>query len=56
MGVEIEGVSPITDLNVAVTRMFEKIKKKHKRVLVTIDEAVCADTMKKSLSACFRYI
>ena len=29
LGVEIEGVSPITDLNVAVTRMLEKIKKKH---------------------------
>ena len=24
LGVEIEGVSPITDLNVAVTRMLEK--------------------------------
>ena len=36
LGVEIEGVSPITDLNVAVTRMLEKIKKKHKRVLVNI--------------------
>lgn len=50
LGVEIEGVSPITDLNVAVTRMLEKIKKKHKRVLVTIDEAVCNDTMKEFVS------
>ena len=32
VGLEIEGVSPITDLNVAVTRMLEKIKKKRKRV------------------------
>ena len=50
LGVEIEGASPITDLNVAVTRMLEKIKKKHKRVLVTIDEAVCNDTMKEFVS------
>ena len=50
LGVEIEGVSPITDLNVAVTRMLEKIKKKRKRVLVTIDEAVCNDTMKEFVS------
>ena len=30
--------------------MLEKIKKKHKRVLVTIDEAVCNDTMKEFVS------
>lgn len=50
LGVEIEGVSPITDINVAVTRMLERINKKHKRVLVTIDEAVCNDTMKEFVS------
>ena len=30
--------------------VLEKIKKKHKRVLVTIDEAVCNDTMKEFVS------
>ena len=50
LGVEIDGVSPITDINVAVTRMLERINKKHKRVLVTIDEAVCNDTMKEFVS------
>ena len=50
LGLEIDGVSPITDINIAVTRMLEKIAKKKKRVLVTIDEAVCNDTMKEFAS------
>lgn len=45
LGVEIDGVPPITDISVAVTKMLEKIKSKKKKVLITIDEAVCNQTM-----------
>ena len=48
--INLSYVSPITDINVAVTRMLERINKKNKRVLVTIDEAVCNDTMKEFVS------
>ena len=50
MGVEIDGVDPVTDLNVAIRRMLQHIKKQNKKVLVTIDEAVCNQTMKEFAS------
>lgn len=50
LGVEIEGVAPITDTNEAVLRMLEKIKKKKKKILITIDEAVCNKTMREFTS------
>lgn len=48
--INLSYVSPITDINIAVTRMLERINKKNKRVLVTIDEAVCNETMKEFVS------
>lgn len=50
LGVEIDGVAPITDLSVALSRMLEHIGRQGKRVLVTIDEAVCNKTMREFVS------
>jgi ribosomal protein L20A (L18A) len=50
LGLEIDGVPPITDINVAVTKMLERIAQKGKKVLVTIDEATCNQTMKEFAS------
>lgn len=50
LGVEIEGAAPITDLSVAITRMLEHIGRHGKRVMITIDEAVCNQTMKEFAS------
>ena len=38
MGLEISGVPPITDVEVALQRMLEALKKKGRRVLIEIDE------------------
>lgn len=40
LGVSIENVPPITDIENAVEKMLEQIKKAGKRLLITIDEAV----------------
>ncbi len=50
IGIGIDGAEPITDLNVAIRRMLNTIKSHHKKVLVTIDEAVCNATMKEFAS------
>jgi hypothetical protein len=50
LGLEIDGVPPITDISVAVTKMLERIAKKGKKILVTIDEATCNQTMKEFAS------
>jgi ribosomal protein L20A (L18A) len=50
LGLEIDGVPPITDISVAVTKMLERIAKKEKKVLVTIDEVTCNQTMKEFTS------
>lgn len=50
IGVEIDGAEQITDLNVGIRRMLESIGQRHKKVLVTIDEAVCNKTMKEFAS------
>ena len=50
-GLEVSGVAPITDIETAITKMLESIKKQGKRVLVTIDEVVSTDTMRKFASA-----
>jgi ribosomal protein L20A (L18A) len=49
-GLEIDGVPPITDISVAVTKMLERIAQKGKKVLVTIDEVTCNQTMKEFTS------
>jgi hypothetical protein len=50
LGLEIDGVPPITDISVALSKMLERISKKGKKVLVTIDEAICNQTMKEFAS------
>lgn len=50
LGIELDGVPPITDINIAITRMLEKIKKRGKKLLITIDEAVCNKTMREFTS------
>ncbi len=40
IGVEINGVEPITNIEVALEKMFQNLKKRNKRVLITIDEVV----------------
>lgn len=50
LGLEIDGVPPITDVSVAVARMLERIGKKGKRVLITIDEVSCNQTMREFVS------
>jgi hypothetical protein len=47
LGLVIDGVPPITDIGVAVTKMLEHIAKRGKKVLVTVDEATCNQTMKE---------
>ena len=46
LGVEIVGTPPITDLETAVYRMLESVKKHHKRVLITVDEATNSKQMR----------
>ena len=50
LGLESDGVPPITDVSVAVTRMLERIGKKGKRVLITIDEVSRNQTMREFVS------
>ncbi len=50
IGIEIDGADQITDLNVGIRRMLQSVKTQHKKVLVTIDEAVCNKTMKEFAS------
>ena len=40
LGVEIDGVPPITDIGVALERMLARLTEKGRHVLVTVDEAV----------------
>ena len=56
LGIEIDGVPPITDINIAIVKMLEKIKKKEKKLLITIDEAVCNKTMREFTSVFQIYI
>lgn len=51
LGVEINGVAPITDIEAALTRMLQALAKHGKRVLVTVDEAVNSETMRIFTSA-----
>ena len=40
LGLEIDGIPPVTDTVVALGQMLERLTKKGKRILVTIDEAL----------------
>lgn len=40
LGLEVSGEVPVADIDVAVSKMIESLKKHGKRVLITVDEAV----------------
>ena len=50
LGLEMDGVPPVTDVSVAVTRMLERIGQKGKKVLITIDEVSSNQTMREFVS------
>ena len=50
-GVEISGITPITNIETAITKMLEAIQKKGKRVLITIDEVSNTRNMRIFASA-----
>ncbi len=49
-GFEVNGVAPITNIEVAVTKMLESLKKNNKKVLVTIDEVINNKSMREFAS------
>lgn len=51
LGVQVEGNEPVRDIEVVVSGMLESIKKKHKKVLIAIDEAANTSSMKVFASA-----
>ena len=50
-GLEVHGVAPITDIEVALSRMLSSLRKHGKRVLVTVDEAANTQNMRTFASA-----
>ena len=46
IGLEVKGSVPITNVQVAISKMLESIQKSKKKVLVCIDEAIPTDHMK----------
>ena len=50
LGLEIDGVPPITDTGVALERMLTKLTEKGKHVLITVDEAVSNDYVRQFAS------
>ena len=40
IGVEIEGIDPVRNIEVALERMITQLQKKNKRLLITIDEVI----------------
>ncbi|MDY6305415.1 MAG: ATP-binding protein [Oribacterium sp.] len=51
IGLEVTGTVPITDIETALSKMLESLKKKGKRVLVTIDEVTNSQEMRVFASA-----
>jgi len=47
IGVEINGEIPITDVEVALSKMLDSLKKKGKKVLIAIDEATNSKIMRE---------
>ena len=46
IGLEVKGSVPISNIQVALTKMLESLKKHGKRVLICIDEVTVTDSMK----------
>jgi len=51
IGVEIKNTPPITDIETALSKMLESLKKKGKRVLVSIDEVTNTQQIREFASA-----
>lgn len=49
-GLEIDGVPPITSINVALDRMLEKLTKSGKKVLIAVDEVTNSENIKSFVS------
>ncbi len=50
-GLEVTGTVPVTDIEVALVKMLESLKKHGKRVLITIDEVISTPDMRVFASA-----
>ncbi|MCR5700860.1 MAG: ATP-binding protein [Lachnospiraceae bacterium] len=50
-GLEVTGQTPITDIETAITKMMESLRKHGKRVLITVDEVTSTQTMREFASA-----
>ncbi|MCR5269271.1 MAG: ATP-binding protein [Lachnospiraceae bacterium] len=51
IGLEVGGEVPITDIETAVSKMLESLKKHNKRVLITVDEVTGNDHVKEFVAA-----
>ena len=51
IGVEIKGVAPITDMEVALSKMLKALSKKGKKVLIAVDEVVNTEFMQIFVSS-----
>ena len=51
IGLEVGGVVPITDIETAVSKMLESLKKHKKKVLITVDEITGNDHVKEFVAA-----
>lgn len=51
LGLEVKGSVPVTNIELALTKMLESLKKKKKRVLITIDEVMSSSYMRAFASA-----
>lgn len=51
LGMEIDGTTPIADDETAIIRMMESVKRKGKRVLVTVDEVTNNENVRKFAAA-----
>lgn len=50
-GLQIEGAPPIVDIEVAITRMLESLKRHNRRLLITVDEITSTPAMREFASA-----
>ena len=46
LGVEIEESTPILDIEVAISELLQRVKKKRKKVLITVDEVINNENMR----------
>ncbi len=51
IGLVVDGVAPITNIEVAITRILESLKKDKKKLLITIDEVTNSKSMREFAAA-----